>query len=285
VTLHGVTLTAGGGPDDENEGNLVDEIGKIVDQVEQLGGDGTAEVAKEVTEGVDGPADGDDGAHGVEGGLDGSGGGVSLDLGSLTSENLGQNVEPTGATGNEHGEGHETSLANVAAGKHDDGSDQQTPENAAWDILAAGAEDEVELDHLERDGEGPIDVTVESGGDVVGNPVRAHVEVMHSGDEDDQSTNVQGGLPVTLQVLGFHEEEHGGANHGHGDDPESNTNEIMRSQELGGGHGEFRVNVGDKRGNIGVGRDQRGGQRSVGSGQAEPRGSIFPTSRHLEELA
>ena len=49
----------------------------------------------------------------------------------------------------------------------DDGSDQQTPENAAWDILVARAEDEVELDHLERNGEGPIDVTVESGSDVV----------------------------------------------------------------------------------------------------------------------
>ena len=76
MTLHGVTLTAGGGPDDENESNLVDEIGKIVDQIEQLSGDRTAEVAEEVTEGVDGPADGDDGAHGVESGLDGDGGGA-----------------------------------------------------------------------------------------------------------------------------------------------------------------------------------------------------------------
>ena len=108
---------------------------------------------------------------------------------------------------------------------------------------------------------------------------------MHSGDEDNQRTNVQGGLPVTLQVLGLHEEEHGGANHGHGDDPESNTNEIMRSQELGGGHGELSVDVGDERGDISVGRDQLSGQRSVGSGQAEPSRSIFPTSRHLEELA
>ena len=177
VTLHGVTLTTGGGPDDENESNLVDEIGKIVDQVEQLGGDGTAEVAEEVTEGVDGPADGDDGAHGVEGGLDGNGGGVSLDLGGLTGENLGQDESPSGATGNEHSEGHESSLTDVTAGKHDDGADQQTPENASWDVLAAGAEDEVELDHLERDGEGPIDVTVESGGDVVGDLVYKNINV------------------------------------------------------------------------------------------------------------
>ena len=92
MSLHGITLTAGGGPNNENERNLVDEIGKIVDQVEQLGGDRAAEVAEEVTEGVDGPADGDDGAHGVEGGLDGNGGGVSLDFGCLTGENLGQNV-------------------------------------------------------------------------------------------------------------------------------------------------------------------------------------------------
>ena len=100
VTLHGVTLTAGGGPDDENESNLVDEIGKIVDQVEQLGRDGTAEVTEEVTEGIDGPADGDDGAHGVEGGLDCDGSGVSLNLGGFTSEDLGQDESPSGATGN-----------------------------------------------------------------------------------------------------------------------------------------------------------------------------------------
>ena len=68
---------------------------------------------------------------------------------------------------------------------------------------------------------------------------------MHSGDEDDQSTNVQRSLPVTLQVLGLHEEEHGGANHSHGDDPESDANEIVRGEELGGGLGEVSVNVGD----------------------------------------
>ena len=77
------------------------------------------------------------------------------------------------------------------------------------------------------------------------NPVRAHVEVMPGGDESNQSTNVQGSLPVTLQVLGLHEEEHGGANHSHGDDPESNTNEIVGSQELGGGLGEVSVDVSD----------------------------------------
>ena len=121
--------------------------------------------------------------------------------------------------------------------------------------------------------------------DFLSNPIGAHVEVMHGGNEDDQSTNVQGGLPVALQVLGLHKEEHGGANHGHGDDPESNTNEIMRSQELGGGHSELSVDVGDERGDISVGCDQLSGQRSVGSGQAEPSRSIFPTSRHLEKLA
>ena len=71
--------------------------------------------------------------------------------------------------------------------------------------------------------------------DFLSNPIRAHVEVMHGGNEDDQSTNVQGGLPVALQVLGLHKEEHGGANHGHRDDPESDANEIVRGEELGGG--------------------------------------------------
>jgi len=59
-----------GRPDGQHEGNLVDEIGNVVDEIEHGGGDGAGEEAEEISQGVDGPADGDNGAHGVEGGLD-----------------------------------------------------------------------------------------------------------------------------------------------------------------------------------------------------------------------
>merc|ERR1712107_413918 len=66
--LVGVVL--GALPDRQAEGNLVDEVGQIVDQVEDRCIDCTAEVPEEVAEGVDQPADGDDELHRVEGLLD-----------------------------------------------------------------------------------------------------------------------------------------------------------------------------------------------------------------------
>ena len=40
---------------------LVDQIGNVVDDVQQAGVDGTSEEAEEIAEGVDGPANSDDG--------------------------------------------------------------------------------------------------------------------------------------------------------------------------------------------------------------------------------
>jgi len=59
----------GRGPDGQHEGNLVDEISHVVDEIQHSGGDGAGEETEEISQGVDGPADGDNGAHGVEGGL------------------------------------------------------------------------------------------------------------------------------------------------------------------------------------------------------------------------
>merc|ERR1719443_23325 len=62
--LPGVLL--GAGPNGEAEGNLVDEVSKVVNQVEGVVVHCTSQVSKEVAERVDGPASGDDQTHGAE---------------------------------------------------------------------------------------------------------------------------------------------------------------------------------------------------------------------------
>ena len=46
------------GPDGQHKGDLVDEIGKIVNQIEVDLGDGAHQIAEEVAQGIDGPANG-----------------------------------------------------------------------------------------------------------------------------------------------------------------------------------------------------------------------------------
>merc|ERR1712182_90592 len=53
-------------PDSQAESNLVDEVGKVVDEVQAAVIDTAHEVAKEVTSRIDGPACSDDEAHGAE---------------------------------------------------------------------------------------------------------------------------------------------------------------------------------------------------------------------------
>ena len=54
-------------PDGQAESDLVDDVSKVVHQVQRGARHGTAQVPEEVAERVDRPADGDDEAHGVEG--------------------------------------------------------------------------------------------------------------------------------------------------------------------------------------------------------------------------
>ena len=81
-------------------------------------------------------------------------------------------------------------------------------------MLRCTAENQVELDHLQRDRDGPIDVAVQNWGAV-----------------DHQGTDVHGGLPMVGNVHGLHQEEHGRGNHGDGDDPESDGDGIRGAKE------------------------------------------------------
>ena len=235
---------AGGGPDGEDEGNLVDEIGDVVEDVQHSGGDTAHEVTEEVAQGVDGPAKGDNELHGVVG--SGNSGGITLtelllEVVGFTGIDLVQDVEPSGHATDESNKGGEGSgLTSISEGKHDDGADQQTPEHTNRGAggqggLGGGVEDEVEFNHLQRDGDVPVNVTVDHRGGMDLDPELTHVEVVNTGDEGNQSTAMDGGLVVVADTGGFHQQEHGGGDHGNGDDPERDTDGITLVQEAGGG--------------------------------------------------
>jgi len=76
--------------DSQAEGNFVDHIRDVVGQVARRLTNSVQEVSEEVSQGIDGPTDGDDESHSVVSGLDVTVGLVSMDsdLGGLTKEDL-----------------------------------------------------------------------------------------------------------------------------------------------------------------------------------------------------
>merc|ERR550525_979792 len=106
----GKGLRLGGVPDDQAERDLVHEVRQVIDEVESGGSDGVAEVAEVVTQGVDGPADSDDEAHGIESGLHGLGNTPGGDLASLAHEDLAQDETPTTHAHNEANPGVDPAL-------------------------------------------------------------------------------------------------------------------------------------------------------------------------------
>merc|ERR1712085_35132 len=150
-TLLGLSVHLGGVPNGEAEGDLVNHIGQVVDQAQRTGVDGRHEVAEEVSQGVDGPADGDDEAHGAESGGDENASLLTSDLAGLTVEDFVQNVEPSAHAEDETGKRANTEsvlLTAVPEGKHGNCSEEEAPEHHSGDAGLDGGEDQVELDHL-----------------------------------------------------------------------------------------------------------------------------------------
>merc|ERR1739845_18005 len=83
-------------PDGKAEPDLVDKVGNIVDGIQWSIIDCTQEVPEEVAERVDGPANGDDEAHGVERRLHGIRHALSGCLAALASKDLEKNEGPSG---------------------------------------------------------------------------------------------------------------------------------------------------------------------------------------------
>ena len=155
-----------------------------------------------------------------------------LELAGLTVEDLLQNVSPAGQTEDESQPSVDgTRFAEVTGEKHEHGSDQKSPEDTSGS-RADGLEDEVELNHLERDGDGPVNVTVDDRGGEISDPEFTHVEIVDSCDEGDEGTDGQRCSPMTSETLSFEHEEKCGSNHGNGDDPERDTNGIVSANPL-----------------------------------------------------
>merc|ERR1719168_607511 len=181
--LHGVLL--GGVPDGKAEGNLVDDIRNVVDQIERVGLHTALQVAEEVAQRVDAPTGRDDDAHGLEGGLHVLANLVILSkLASLTGEDLEEDESPASHAHQEAGPRvDESSLTAVTGHQHGNSAKQQAPENASVDGWVHSREDQVELNHLQRHGDGPVNVSVDNWGASELDPVLAHVEVVHGCDQ------------------------------------------------------------------------------------------------------
>merc|ERR1711982_80130 len=173
-------------PDSKAEPDLVHEVSHVVDEVQRSIIHGTQEVSEEVSQRVDGPSNGDDEAHHVEGGLDGLG--RTLDaLSTLTCEDLEQNEAPAGHAQCEANVGvDDLSLTEVTEEQHADGAEEETEEHAGAKVWLHCGKDQVELNHLQRHGQRPIDEAVHDWAHVNLHPVLAHVEVVHSRNEGDK---------------------------------------------------------------------------------------------------
>ena len=154
--MQGLRFRLGSRPASEHEGDLVHEISKIVDDVEEALIHRSEQVAVVTAQRVDGPTGCDDHTHVVEGILHCCRA-VSGDATCLTLEDLKEDVAPTG-----HAEEEtnlclkEASLACVTEGEHHHSAKEEPPEHATGHWLACSLQDQIELDHLQRGSDAPI---------------------------------------------------------------------------------------------------------------------------------
>merc|ERR1719506_2350749 len=218
--LPGVLL--GRYPDGKAECNLVHKVSKVVHQVQSAVSNTTHEISKEVAKRVDRPTHRHNEAHGGERGLHVL---AHTSLGNLARfpcKDLEQDESPARHAENKAscwGDG--LCLTCIAEGEHSHSAKQQAPEHALGEVRLHCRQDQVELNHLQRHCDGPINVTVQDGRCANLDPELAHVEVVHCCDQGHKSTDIHGGHPVTSYGHGLHQEEHSGSHHGDGDDPEA----------------------------------------------------------------
>jgi len=185
-------LGFGSSPDAESEGTFVDNIGKIVDDVDDALGvvrEGRSQVHEVVSERVDDPSNGHNHAEGVESTHASLGSGGSGNLGALTSEDFVDNVQPSGHTDDESAEdGDGTDLTEVSTNQHDDRRGQELVEEALG-RTGHSRKDEVELNNLERHGDEPVGVSVDSRRVLRLDPGALHEQVVPGGNACDEHSN------------------------------------------------------------------------------------------------
>merc|ERR1719515_454357 len=178
------------------------------------------------------PAHGDDEAHGREGGLH-----VPVDatrgyLAGLAREDFEKDEAPAAHAETEtRSRVNELRLACVARCQHEHGAEEQAEEHALADVGLHRLEDQVELDHLQGNGDRPVDVAVQDWGAVDLDPELAHVEIVDGCNQGDKGTAVQRSLPVGSHVRGLHQEEQRGGDHRDRDDPEGDGDGVIWVKE------------------------------------------------------
>merc|ERR1712147_408894 len=157
--LLGVLL--GGRPAGKHEADLVDQVGNVVDDVEGGLVGNTGQEAQEVAERVDGPANAHDEAHVGERLLHCFALVTERGrcLGGAASEHLEEDEEPAAQAKDESRPAEAWGgLANVTEDEHEHGAEEELPESSGLVLGASGLQDQVELNHLQRDGDAPVDV-------------------------------------------------------------------------------------------------------------------------------
>merc|ERR1712119_93510 len=159
-------------PASQHEGDFVDEVGNVIGHVERLGcSSRIVNLAKEVTCWVDGPSQAHDDTHVVKRLLDGFGRGARR-LSRFPSKDLEEDESPAAHTQSETSPWIDClGLTSVTEGKHANGANQEFPEASWANRCFRGFQDEVELDHLQRDSDAPIDVPVHNWAPANGDPV------------------------------------------------------------------------------------------------------------------
>merc|ERR1712178_575282 len=168
-------------PNGADEVDLVHKIREIVEQVQGCAVNAPKQVTEEVAQRVDAPADRDDVAHGLERLLHVLARASELRgaLASLANEDLPEDEEPAAKPHDEaQNRVDEVRLARVARREHEDGAEEQAIEDPGAEAGLHRGEDQVELDHLQGDGDRPVDVAIKDRGAVELDPELAHVEVV-----------------------------------------------------------------------------------------------------------
>merc|ERR1712046_420318 len=196
LSLHSVRVSLAAGPACKHKSDLVEHICNIVEHIEEGLIHSSEQITEQIARRVDGPARCDDQAHVLEGSHDC----LAAPLGSaagFAKKDLVQNEEPaTQATKPCRPCREGTDLAAISKREHDDGAEEEFPEHLRAGLFASSFEDQVELNHLQRDGDAPVHVSVDDRGGVNLHPILTHVKVVHTCNQSDQTTHVQGCLPL-----------------------------------------------------------------------------------------
>merc|ERR1712032_1017448 len=204
-----LAVPLGGSPDGKAKSSLVHEVCKVVNQIERVVIDRAEQISEQVAKRVDRPADCHDVAHSVERIFHIVGRFVGRCAGS-TREDFKQNEAPSTQAHDETDQGgDDPGFTGVTGSQHHKGADQQPPEHHSAEVRLHCREDQEEFDHLQRNSDQPINVTIKDRGAVELNPELPHVEIMNGCNQSDQRTDIHGRFPMVFHCYCFCYEEDG----------------------------------------------------------------------------